>query len=278
MSSGVGEIIHLPIENTKLQIEIDDIRSEFPDADRLCLHWASAKLYSDLPLYEEVALGGVGRIADDLALVRPLPSGDFEFLRAGDAFEAKIGVPLKGLKTSELALNFHVAFATGLTGALSRRRPALALAHCVESGLFATCEVLALPLASRWGGEFILVFMRQRPAVHDLVDAIYTAATDGILALAAIREPSGAVDFQVVSLNGGAAAFFERSESEILWKRLSEILPRPAAAALGAVFDEVVSSGRPRRFEHSIAMTDARRLHLSVSAAPIRDLVSVTFT
>ena len=244
----------------------------------LCLTWASAILYSDLPSYEDVALGGVGRISDELALLRPLADGDFEFVRAGAAVENKIGKPLKLARTSELALNYRVAFESCLQEAIAARRPALALARCVEAGLFATCEVLALPLASRWGGKFILVFMRQRSSVHDLIDAIYTASTDGILALAAARNSSGQVDFQVVSLNSGAAEVLRRREGEILWKFLSEILPYSIAGNLYEIFYDVISSGKSRKFEHSITISADVNLHLSISAAPIRDLLSVTFT
>jgi diguanylate cyclase (GGDEF)-like protein/PAS domain S-box-containing protein len=279
MSFGVGDISqYCPDESKNASAEDFIIRSEFPDVAKLCLRWTSAGLYTDLPCYEDVALGGVGRIADELALLRPLGDGDFELLRAGPALEAKIGKHRAGRRTSALALNYRVAFMSCLSDALLQRRPVLALARCVEAGLFATCELLALPLASRWGGEFILLFIRQRADVHDLIDAIYTASTDGIVALAAMRNSAGPQDFQVVSLNAGAAAFFRRAESEIIWRPFSEILPQTAAGDLYQILYDVLSSGRPRKFEHSLPMEGGRNVHLSISAAPIRDLVSVTFT
>jgi diguanylate cyclase (GGDEF)-like protein/PAS domain S-box-containing protein len=279
MSVAGCDILQYSAENkNRFAIEDLNIQSEFKDVEALCLQWISANLSSDLPPYEDVALGGVGRIADELALLRPIAPGDFEFVRAGAAFENKIGKSLQRQKLSGLALNYRVAFENCLGGAISQRRPVLALARCVESGLFATCEILALPLASRWGGEFVLVFMRQRPSVHDLIDAIYTATTDGILALAAAPNVSGQLDFQVVSLNSGAAEFFQRAESEILWKLLSDVLPHSAAGNLYQIFDRVVSSGKAHKFEHSVRMGADRNVHLSISAAPIRDLLSVTFT
>jgi diguanylate cyclase (GGDEF)-like protein/PAS domain S-box-containing protein len=278
MSIGSSDISqYYDVDNRKFSLEDLDIPTEFLDVTRLCLQWVSATLYSDLPSYEDVALGGVGRIADELALLRPLANHDFEFVRAGAALEAKIGQAAK-LRVSDLPLNYRLAFESGSSQAISQRRPILTLARCAESGLIATCEILAMPLASRWGGEFVLAFMRQRPSVHDLIEAIYTATTDGILALASARGQAGQRDFQVVSLNGGAAGFFGRAESEILWKPLSEVLPHSAAGDLYRIFDEVVSSGRPRRFEHSLRMGAERSAHLSLSAAPIRDLLSVTFT
>jgi diguanylate cyclase (GGDEF)-like protein/PAS domain S-box-containing protein len=279
MGSGGSDISQCLADNVrKLSPGDFNIQSEFPIVPKLCFHWASANLFTDLPSYEDVALGSVGRIADELALLRPRGDGDFEFLRAGAAIEAKIGKPFQGRCVSDLPLNYRVAFASCLSDAIAQRRPVLALARCVEAGLFATCEVVALPLASRWGGELILVFMRRRPDAHDLVDAIYSASTDGIVALAAVHTIAGAVDFQVVSLNAGAAEFLRRPESELIWRLLSDILPRSTAGDLFEIFADVISSGRRRKFEHTMHLTGGRALHLSISAAPIRDLVSVTFT
>jgi diguanylate cyclase (GGDEF)-like protein/PAS domain S-box-containing protein len=261
----------------RISIQALNIGTEFKDVAMLCRLWAVAGLYSDLPAYEDVALSGLGRLAHELALLKPAPN-DLDFMRLGAALEARLGAPLKQRRVSELDINYRVAFESCAREALRERRPAFALARCVEGGLLATCEALALPLASRWGGEFVLVFLRQRPAAHDLVDAIYTATTDGILALATAAGDCNGGDFQVVSLNSGAAKFFRRAEADVLWGLLSDVLPHAVAGDLYRIFGEVVSSGVSRKFEHSLRMESGRNVHLSISAAPIGDLLSVTFT
>jgi hypothetical protein len=51
----------------------------------------------------------MGKIANELALLRPVGNGDFAFARLGAAFEGKIGKQAKLRKISELSLNYSSA-------------------------------------------------------------------------------------------------------------------------------------------------------------------------
>src|SRR5579859_2403965 len=132
MSVGDGDISQFLVDKrARTSAERFNIKSEFAVVAKLCLHWASAKLYTDLPAYEEVALGSVGRIADELALLRPRGDGDFEFVRAGAAVEAKIGKHFPTRAIGDLTHNYRIAFARCVADALAQRRPVLSLARCV---------------------------------------------------------------------------------------------------------------------------------------------------
>src|SRR5260370_7231452 len=107
MGSGGSDVSQCLTDNSgKLSPDHFNIQSEFPIVPKLCFHWASANLLTDLPSYEDVALGSVGRIADELALLRPHGDGDFEFLRAGAAIDATLGKHFPGPRARHLPLNY----------------------------------------------------------------------------------------------------------------------------------------------------------------------------
>ncbi len=130
--------------------------SAFPGVGKLCLQWRSARRHDDLPFYEDVALGSLGAMADDIALVQPSSDRTFVFLRAGAGVAKQFGRPLDTLAVTELDANYRDALTRGLGRALAGHEPTLTLARSVSDGMVATCEILALPLRNRWGGELIL--------------------------------------------------------------------------------------------------------------------------
>ena len=65
--------------------------TEFRDVEELCLNWQVEAPAGGLPPYEEIALGSLGRLADDLALAARERDGSYQFLYGGDAFEAWLG-------------------------------------------------------------------------------------------------------------------------------------------------------------------------------------------
>lgn len=85
-----------------------------------------------------------------------------------------------------------------------------------------TFDVLALPTRSRWGGILVGVYVNERNAQYNLLDTIFSAADEGVLSLAAIRDARGEpADFQIVHLNQGAARLLMQPATELLWRRLS---------------------------------------------------------
>ena len=92
----------------------------------------------------------------------------------------------------------------------------------MRDGLVRTFDVLALPTRSRWGGILVGVYVNERNAQYNLLDTIFSAADEGVLSLAAIRDARGEpADFQIVHLNQGAARLLMQPATELLWQRLS---------------------------------------------------------
>ena len=250
----------------------------FPAVKTLCLRWFMARHDEDLPFYEDVGLGSLGAVADDIALAQLSPDAKLIFLSGGTGIARQLGRVLKGLAAEDLEANYRDAFASGLRRALVERTPTLTLARSVVEGLVATCEILALPLRARWGGELVLAFVKQRPEARNFVDALYRATTDGLLAVAALRTAEGGYEYQIVSLNAGAAAFFRKPETDIRWKLLSQLIPASMAGDLYRRFDEALSNQAPTVFEFSYGEPSANPVHFRVSVAPIGDVLGVIFT
>ncbi len=249
-----------------------------PEIDRLVLRWRSSSRGDGLPFYEDVALGSLGLLADHLALARLEPPGAVRLLRAGAGFEGEVGRDLSNTSLDELASNYRLPLADCLRRATASGQPASGLARCLVEGSMATCDLLALPLHSRWGGDLVLCYMRRRPVMHELLDAIYRSTGDGLLALAAVGGGEGSPDFQVVSLNAPAAGLFGRPEEVIRWQLVSDLVPRWGEDALRDELHRVLASQRPREFEYEAVRSGGGRTWLRVSVAPLGDLLGVALT
>jgi diguanylate cyclase (GGDEF)-like protein/PAS domain S-box-containing protein len=254
------------------------VASEFPDVEELCLSWQVQAKPGRLPPYEEVTLGSLGRLADDLALATRGRNGSYEILYGGDGVAAWLGVAPRGLAIDALPRNQADALHEALGQAHLRATPAGTLARSIRGGLVRTCEIVVFPLSSRWGGALFLIFVRERAAAHNLVDAIYRATRDGLLTLAAVHGAGRRiVDLQIVSLNDSAARIFGGAERDLQWRRLREIAPEwmtnGTFERLGAIFEAM----RHDEFEVE-RRADGKTTHLRVAASPMGDLIGLTLT
>lgn len=248
------------------------------EVGRLILRWMSARVGEDIPFYEDVALGSLGAVADRLGIVCEEEPGQFRFLRAGPEFERQIGQDMADVACDALAPGYRLGLLDCLKRAVAQRSPAEGLARCVVDGSVATCDLLAMPLRNRWGGDLVLTYLRQRPIAQDLLAAMYRSTGDGLVALAATVGPGGTPDFQIVSLNGTAAGFFGRSEEAICWKLLSDLVPASGRAALLAELTRAMARQEPHVFEHAIRRADVPAVHVRISVAPVGDLLGVALT
>ena len=72
--------------------------------------------------------------------------------------------------------------------------------------------------------RLFLVYMQEREVKFSLVEAMFQATTDGLVALTVIRDAAGAPgDFQIAALNDGAARLMRGTAEELRGRRLSEL-------------------------------------------------------
>ncbi|WP_213770764.1 EAL domain-containing protein [Bradyrhizobium sp. dw_78] len=251
----------------------------FNDISILQRKWQAA-LRPDgrLPSYEDVMLGSLGRLADHIVLLKhdneTLDNKTFGVSRTGRYAQKWLNDDRWDIPLTALSPDCATALGEAAANALEKRRPHLAVAHCVRDGIVQAYDILALPTSSRWGGTLIGAYVNERSAQYNLLDAIFAQTDDGVLSLATLRDAGGRpFDFQIVHHNQGACRLLKVPAAGLLWRRLSDggnllCLPEVTGRLLG-----VVENGNGDQFEVD---SDDRNLKLGVTA--FGDILSLTVT
>jgi diguanylate cyclase (GGDEF)-like protein/PAS domain S-box-containing protein len=242
----------------KLNVEM------FDDVPVLRRKWQAAlRPGEQLPRYEDVMLGSLGKLADHIVLLKTRDDA-LEVSRTGRYIQKWLDDERWDIPLNALPPDCATALGEAAASALHNHRPYLAAAHCVRDGMVRTYDVLALPTFSRWGGTLIGAYVNERAAQYNLLDAIFSTTDEGVLSLAAIRDASGRPsDFQIIHLNQGASKLLKRPSTDLLWRRLSQggnLLSSPEVIAR---LLRVVANGSRDQFEID---SDDRSLKLGASA------------
>ncbi|KPF95748.1 diguanylate cyclase [Rhodopseudomonas sp. AAP120] len=183
--------------------------------------YAAVQPGQSLPSYEEVMLGSLGRLADQMALLQ-LTGGTPGVSRTGRYVQQWLGDDRWDIPLEALSPDCATALVQTAMSALQNQRPYLGTAHVVRDGIVQKYVLLALPTASRWGNTLIGVYINEDGFRYNLLDAIFSSTDDGIVSLAAIRgSDERPFDFQIVHLNDGASELLGESPSALQWSRLS---------------------------------------------------------
>jgi diguanylate cyclase (GGDEF)-like protein/PAS domain S-box-containing protein len=246
----------------------------FDDVPVLQRKWhAALRPGEQLPRYEDVMLGSLGRLADHIALLNG-KSAALQLARSGRYVQQWIDDERWDIPLSMLPPDCATVLGEAATHAISNGRPYLAAAHCVRDGIVRTYDVLALPTASRWGGTLIGIYVNERSAQYNLLDAIFSSAEEGVVSLATIRDAAGGPsDFQIVHHNEGAAKLLNVPSAALQWKRLGEGGHLLCAPDVVGRLRNVVAHGQRDLFELD---QDDRSLRLSTTA--FGDILSLTIS
>ena len=202
----------------------------------------------------------------------------FTILRAGQVFESWIDRPAHNLKVAELSIDRARALQELLGDAAGESHPVQTAAYGVVNGSVCLYDLVALPLANRWGPPLFLVYMQERERKFSLVEAMFQATTEGLVALVVIRDAAGAPsDFQIAALNDGAARLMRGTAEALRGRRLSEIcaaLPTRETLRASSRFSMAgAAAGLSSTTRDSGGQT-----YLSVSVSAIGDLFAMTMT
>ena len=250
--------------------------SHFPEVDKLQQRWREAPTRRRLPSFEDLAVGQLGWVAEDLVLLRSRESR-LEILRSGDRVCDLLFAGQAVALVSEIsAITLRDAIARVVDDAIRAASPVFSTAVNVRDGLVGTLEFLALPMEWKDGHLYLLVYARERHERANLLDAVYNSTGEGLIVLSPGQTARG--DFQILSLNASAAQIFGRQADEMLWKSLSDVVPPAAVDEILMALTEVVRSRKAAQMEFSVATRTDRRLHLHVSMAPLGQLIGVTLS
>src|ERR1700730_3839544 len=246
----------------------------FDDVPVLQRKWQAALGPGEnLPRYEDVMLGSLGRLADHIVLLKA-NTGTIEVSRTGRYIQKWLDDDRWDIPLSALPPDCATMLGEAAANALRNGRPYLAVADCLRFGLVRTYDVLALPTTSRWGGTLIGAYVNERAAQYNLLDAIFSNTDEGVLSLATIRDPGGEpCDFQVIHHNQGASRLLKLPSADLLWRRLSSggnllCLPEVIERLLG-----VINSGSRDQFE-----IDSDHRNLKLGATAFGDILSLTIS
>ncbi|MBB5047836.1 diguanylate cyclase (GGDEF)-like protein/PAS domain S-box-containing protein [Rhodopseudomonas rhenobacensis] len=254
----------------KLSAKIDS--EMFGDIPVLKRKWRAAlKPGQTLPRYEDVMLGSLGRLADHIVLLKG-EGASLAVSRSGRYIQEWLGQDAWDVPLSALPADCATALAEAAGCGIETGRPYLAVAHCVRAGMVRTYDVVALPTASRWGEKLIGVYVNERGAQYNLLDAIFSSTDDGILSLAAIRNSDNRpFDFQIVHLNEGACRLIGAPSTALQWSRLCGGGHLLCSTTVVARLLNVVSSGTSDVLE-----IDRGEQTIRLSATAFGDVVSLT--
>jgi diguanylate cyclase (GGDEF)-like protein/PAS domain S-box-containing protein len=231
-----------------------------------------------LPPYEEIVLGSLGKLADHLIVLEGDAPARFKVLRAGRRIAEWIGYEIDRKALDELPRDCAAPLGEILVQALQAGQPVATEARRVRDGMVETFEVLALPMSCRWGATLLAAYVREHGTRYNLVDTIFRATDEGILALAAVRDAAGrAIDFQIVALNDGAARLLGLPEEGLRWRRLTELSSGLSAPGAFERLLATLETGRHDRFELTMP-SGGEDVHLNVGIAAVGDLISATLT
>ncbi|MDQ8726559.1 EAL domain-containing protein [Bradyrhizobium sp. LHD-71] len=228
-----------------------------------------------LPPFEEIMLGSLGRLADNIGLMQT-EVGVPTLLRAGRYVQKWLGQEIHDTPLSQLSTECAMALREAATGALRLGKPYLASAFCVRNSIVESYDVLALPMSSRWSRSIIAVYVCEKGERYNLIDTIFQTTDQGIVSLATVRdEQSRPTDFRIVDLNNGAARLLGMPLDELRWRCLSEGSHALASPAVAARLQAIIGTGRSEEFEIEL---DGGLAHIKVGVIAVGDLLSATLT
>lgn len=265
--------LNAPMANS---MAVTSAETEFADVRLILRRWQAARIGDRLPPYEELALGSIGRFAEEIAVLR-CDEGKPPFLfRAGKSFRVIAGMAETSHNLDELPYAFSLAIGSAISQARVAGEPRLALCRWLIDGMVSTIEILALPLSCRWPGEYFLLFLRPRKNQFDLAKQLINSMQEGIIGLSPI-ESGTSRDFYILSINEAAARFLGSTAEGLQFTLLSGALAKIGIreipqALLGAVF-----GGRISSFELTYELGSSR-MTLKVGVDVAGGMLAVTLT
>ncbi|WP_404550683.1 putative bifunctional diguanylate cyclase/phosphodiesterase [Bradyrhizobium niftali] len=234
------------------------------DVPLLRRKWQAAlKPGEALPRYEDVLLGSLGRLADHMVLLK-CENDAFAVSRTGRYAQEWLGDERWDIPMDALRADCATVLREAASNAIANNGTYLAAAHCVRNGMVRTYDVLALPTFGRWGGTLVGVYVNERGAEYNLLDAIFSTTDDGVITLSTIRDATGRpLDFQVVHHNQAAVRLLNVTERSLLWQHLSNGAHLLCSQAVVGRLRAAAKDDRGDQFEID---SNERSLRLAITA------------
>ena len=240
--------------------------------------WLVARQTNDrMPPYEELLLGNLGRIDDNIVLLTP-DATDWSIKRVGRKVERWLEGAGRNPLLSRLEPDFAWTLSNAAQCALRNCAPHLAEAYFARQGYVQRYDILALPLANRWGPPFVAIYIGERGPRYSLVDAVFHSSDEGVVALAVIRDEAGLpIDFQIIDLNASASKLLGESAERLRWRRLGEGEHAFRLERVVRHLYRLLETGSQERFEMT-TRSGGETIHVAVSLTLMGDLICASLS
>ncbi|MFC1459300.1 diguanylate cyclase domain-containing protein [Microvirga arabica] len=230
-----------------------------------------------LPSYEDAVLGNLGRHADHTALLTTDGQQPLMLLWSGSQFQEWLGREARDLKVGALSPDLVNTIGSIVQEALSSRAPAMSRCLRTRADAVESTTLLALPLAGREENPFVLLSIEGVASRFSLVDAMFAATDQGMMALAAVRNPlCQVVDFTILTLNDGAARLLDQPATQLRAQALSVVAPHLTERISLQRLTGILEEGRRSSFEVTYPAAGGKRRHVKVEAGCVGDLLVLT--
>ena len=230
-----------------------------------------------MPSYDAVVLGRLGRLADRCALIATREGRAERILWGGPGFCDWFEDEIRDRPLARMPDEIRRPIEEIGVAALRTGEPASARCDRITDGIVTTWSLVGVPLANGGGTPLLLIHVDSEGVRTELMQAMFGATGQGLMALGAIRDAEGGVaDFKVVALNQGAAEIFGRSIESLQWQRLCDFVP--ARLGVAQRLSGILGCSERAVFELATPRSDGTTLHLKVEAQAIGDLIAVAMT
>ncbi|MGL4728241.1 MAG: diguanylate cyclase [Bosea sp. (in: a-proteobacteria)] len=258
--------------------EIED-RIQTPEVREVLRRYHAARAScADAP-YEALNLTNMTDKLDQIMLLTPDDAGtDFIYLHFGQTIANAMDYDMTGRRVSELPTEMAEFTLQAYRAAVEGNKPVYTVHRAATATQVALWERLVMPLRTRSGQCFLLVFANVLRFREELLSAILESSENGIIALEAVRDGKGQVtDALIVTANRRASEICGFDQQQLIGASALERLPMLKRSSIWRHCIEAITEGKPGLLEANARINGCDHW-FRVSLAPLRDGAAMTFT
>ncbi|MCB1507847.1 MAG: diguanylate cyclase [Hyphomicrobiaceae bacterium] len=221
-------------------------------ARRLFGRWKAMNASGALPAGEAFRVPLLGDATDFCMILSPL-DGTFHYTYYGRAIINLVGYDMTDRTVRDLGGDLSATFEPQYRAALETRQPVYFTFRSMVTTDVHRWERLVLPVTHGENGIRLIVFTKPVFMLGELLNSVFAASHDGILALSHIEGQDRADDFLIELANESASIMLDRPEGELFRQRASVVFDGDALSPLLDACRKVTARGAARSMEVPVA-------------------------
>jgi diguanylate cyclase (GGDEF)-like protein len=192
-------------------------------------------------------------ILQNIEVLAPVDD-DWRYLRFGTGLILANGRDMTGRRVGDLPCEISAAYLRKLSYVLDELQPVLASSSDFVPEQAGFWERLILPCRTDEGAARIVTYVRPHATREDLINAVFEASQDGMIAVRAVRDRDGRiVDGRIVTANCKAGEYAGYSAESMLDASFKRLFPGLMARRIWRRCVRVIRERTTERFELNIS-------------------------